>query len=144
MYADERKNGEVAMTANRTEYERFEASGDDERRLLRQEELILDVTETICAVLNENKVSRSELAERLGKSRALVTQILSGDRNLTLRTLSDVAEVLGCRMRFSMIDRKPLARVIHEGPWRQSHFQIVAAESDLSDSKNFRSAGGAA
>ena len=37
------------------------------RKLLAQEELILEVTETICDILENEKISRKELADRLGK-----------------------------------------------------------------------------
>ena len=37
------------------------------RKLLAQEELILEVTETICDLLENEKISRKELADRLGK-----------------------------------------------------------------------------
>ncbi len=121
------------MIANRTEYEGFEGAGDAERRLLKQEELILDVTEMLCRVMIENEISRSELAERLGKSRAYVTQLLSGGRNLTLRTLSDLADALKCRSRFSLDQRVSAKCVIHHGPWESSRFQIVPeiAESEV-------------
>jgi transcriptional regulator with XRE-family HTH domain len=65
------------------------------RKLLAQEELILEVTETICKLLENEKVSRKELADRLGKSKGLVSQLLNGGRNLTLRTVADILHVLG-------------------------------------------------
>jgi transcriptional regulator with XRE-family HTH domain len=66
----------------------------DYRRLLAQEELILDATETIITLLEERGVSRADLAKRLGKSKGFVSQILSGERNMTLRTLADVGFAL--------------------------------------------------
>lgn len=39
--------------------------------------------------------SRAALAERLGISRSAVSQALSGDRNLSLNTLADMAQALG-------------------------------------------------
>jgi transcriptional regulator with XRE-family HTH domain len=67
------------------------------RKLLAQEELILEVTETICELLENEKVSRKELADRLGKSKGFVSQLLNGGRNLTLRTVADILHVLGYR-----------------------------------------------
>jgi transcriptional regulator with XRE-family HTH domain len=64
-------------------------------RLLAQERLILEATEAIVALLEETGVSRQELAKRLGKSKSFVSQILSGERNMTLRTLADVGYALG-------------------------------------------------
>jgi len=67
------------------------------RKLLAQEELILEVTETICELLEKEKISRKELAERLGKSKGFISQLLNGGRNLTLRTVADILHVLGYR-----------------------------------------------
>jgi transcriptional regulator with XRE-family HTH domain len=68
------------------------------RKLLAQEELILEVTETICDILANEKISRKELADRLGKSKGFVSQLLNGGRNLTLRTVADNFHVLGYKV----------------------------------------------
>ena len=54
-------------------------------RLIAQEELIIEVTETLCELLEKEggKISRKELAERLGKTKGFVSQLLNGGRNLT-------------------------------------------------------------
>jgi transcriptional regulator with XRE-family HTH domain len=65
------------------------------KRRLAQETLILDVTEEICTVMEEQGISKSELARLLKKSKGFVSQILSGERNMTLRTVADIANVLG-------------------------------------------------
>src|ERR1700691_3779521 len=69
--------------------------GPDYERLLAQERLILDATEAIVGLLEEQKVSRQELARPLGKSKGFVSQLLSGERNMTLRTLADLGYALG-------------------------------------------------
>jgi transcriptional regulator with XRE-family HTH domain len=67
----------------------------DYERLLAQERLILGATEAIVRLLEEQGVSRQELARRLGKSKGFVSQLLSGERNMTLRTLADLGHALG-------------------------------------------------
>lgn len=67
------------------------------RRLFAQEDLILEVTETLCELLENEKISRKELADRLGKTKGFVSQLLNGGRNLTLRTVADILHVLGYR-----------------------------------------------
>lgn len=67
-------------------------------RLVAQEELILDVTESIWDAMDRKNISKSQLAERLSTSRANVTQLLSGDRNMTLRTLSDIVFELDAKV----------------------------------------------
>jgi transcriptional regulator with XRE-family HTH domain len=68
------------------------------RRLFAQEDLILEVTETICELLVKEKISRKELADRLGKSKGFISQLLNGGRNLTLRTVADILHVLGYKV----------------------------------------------
>lgn len=88
-----------------TDYEAFEASSPENRRLLREEELILTVAELFWRELERTGVTRAALAERLDKSPGFVTQILSGDRNLTLRTLADVADALHCNVQVRLCPR---------------------------------------
>lgn len=52
--------------------------------------------------MSENKISRNDLAQSMGVSPGRVSQILSGDENLTLRTLSSVAAALGAEFEVSL------------------------------------------
>jgi transcriptional regulator with XRE-family HTH domain len=80
-----------------TGLEAFEAGSPRRRRLLRQEQLIVQVAEQLVELLERENVSRSELGRRLGKTKGFVSQILAGDKNLTLRTVADVCDALGFR-----------------------------------------------
>ena len=71
--------------------------GKEFDRLVRQEELILDVTERLTEALLEANVTKAELARRLGRTPGFVSQVLAGGRNLTLRTIADVAGALSLR-----------------------------------------------
>ncbi len=62
----------------------------EDRKLLQREMAILEVTEFICEVMEEDGVSRAELARRLGTSPANVSQVLDGERNMTISTISDI------------------------------------------------------
>ncbi len=62
----------------------------EEKKLLQREMAILEVTEFICEVMEEDGVSRAELARRLGTSPANVSQVLDGERNMTISTISDI------------------------------------------------------
>ena len=66
--------------------------------ITRPRRLNLEVTETICELLEKEKISRKELADRLGKSKGFVSQLLNGGRNLTLRTVADILHVLGYKV----------------------------------------------
>jgi len=57
----------------------------------------MEVTETLCELLEKEKLSRKELADRLGKTKGFISQLLGGGRNLTLRTVADILHVLGYR-----------------------------------------------
>lgn len=75
------------------------AGTDIERdRLLQEELLITEATELIYELLQRSGTSKSELAERVGKTRSFVTQVLNGTRNMTLRTLADLAFALDRRI----------------------------------------------
>lgn len=76
----------------------FVAKSDEHARLYMQEKLIVDVAEAVQERLEQRGMSRSALAERLGTSRGYITQVLSGSRNMTLRTLADIAWALGTRL----------------------------------------------
>ncbi len=87
-----------------TTVEAFEASSVKNRRLLRQEELILAAATALCELLEREGVTKTELAKRLGVTKGFVTQILAGDKNLTLRTIADVADALGRRVHVNLHD----------------------------------------
>jgi len=80
-------------------------------KLMAQGDLIMEVTETLCELLEKEKISRKELADRLGKSKGFISQLLNGGRNLTLRTVADILHVLGYKV--SLTPYKEV-RQIHE------------------------------
>src|SRR5882724_4662264 len=53
-----------------------------------------EVSNQIDLMMKKERVSKAELARRLGKSRAYVTKILQGNTNFTLDTLVKIAKVL--------------------------------------------------
>jgi len=67
-------------------------------RLLAAEALILDSTELISELMHEKGLTRAELAKLIGKTRGFVSQVLAGNRNMTLRTLADLAYALDARI----------------------------------------------
>jgi transcriptional regulator with XRE-family HTH domain len=67
-------------------------------KLMAQGELIMEVTETLCELLEKEKISRKELADRLGKTKGFISQLLNGGRNLTLRTVADILHALGYKV----------------------------------------------
>lgn len=94
---------------------------DKERRLFEQERLILDATENVFELMDSNEVSKAELARRLGRTRAYITQILSGARNMTLRTFADVLFACGVRARIRLEPLKHDSVLIATSPCKVQH-----------------------
>lgn len=67
----------------------------------RLENILLDVGEDIALFMEEKKLSRAQLAQRLGVSRAYVTKILNGNPNLTIKTLLRLSDVLEKDLKIS-------------------------------------------
>lgn len=71
---------------------------NEDNMLITKEDLIYNVTEDLLIALEDMDISKKDLASRLGKSRSFVTQVLSGTRNMTIGTLSDICFVLGLKL----------------------------------------------
>lgn len=69
------------------------------RRLLSVEALVAEASEAIAKLMAEQNVSKADLARRLNKSRAWVTQLLSGKANMTVRTLAEVVYTLDAEVK---------------------------------------------
>jgi transcriptional regulator with XRE-family HTH domain len=83
----------------------FRRSAGDATRGADQEEsgdLARLVVDEITWYMREHKMSRAQLAQSMGVSPGRVSQILSGDENLTLRTLSGVLAALGTQVDFAL------------------------------------------
>lgn len=83
------------------------------RRVFEQERLALVAASALLDVMQTHGVSKAELADRLGCSRAYVSQLLDGTRNMTLRSLADLAWALGTRIgvmvdAIDSVDFRPL------------------------------------
>ncbi len=70
------------------------------RKLLSIEALVAEASELIARLMTEQNVSKADLARRLKKSRAWVTQLLSGKANVTVRTLAEVVYTLDAEVKF--------------------------------------------
>ena len=80
------------------------------RRRYEQERLVLWVSEALAQAMAESGLSKADLAERLGTSRAHITQVLSGSRNMTLRTVADLAWACDQRAGFQMDPLEPIPK----------------------------------
>jgi DNA-binding phage protein len=89
---------------------RFDRSTGDDARAVHREagredapaDLVRAVVDEVTWYMSENKVSRADLALSMGVSPGRVSQILSGEGNLTLRTLSGVITALGADFQVTL------------------------------------------
>lgn len=72
---------------------------DAERRFFAHDAAILAATATISDAMERLGVTRSQLAERLERTPGFISQVMSGSRNMTLRTFADLAFALGLQVR---------------------------------------------
>lgn len=79
-----------------------QSASDETRRVYEEERLIVQIFEHLSDNLDRAGISRADLAKKLGTSRAHITQLFSGQRNVTLRTLADVAWACGTRAAFAL------------------------------------------
>lgn len=87
---------------------RYEPLGDAEDRAFAREELVYNVTEDLLVFLEDKDISKKELARRLGKSKSYITQVLSGSRNMTLGSFSDICFALGFKPEIKIpLDDEP-------------------------------------
>jgi transcriptional regulator with XRE-family HTH domain len=70
-------------------------STDDGRKLVECERLLAEVTESLCRLMEDEGVSRADLARRLNRTPAFITKLLRGSHNFTLQTLSDIFFAMG-------------------------------------------------
>jgi transcriptional regulator with XRE-family HTH domain len=110
------------------------------------EGLKLEFAEEVGRLMEEQNVSRAELARRLGTSPAYVTKILRWTANLTLISMSKIALALGSRVHLSLTPKRaasgrrkatvPAARrrerqrqfVAAGGPSRAGHSDFIASD----------------
>ena len=81
--------------------------------MLEQERVLMEATEEMCLLMEQQGISKSELAKRMGVSPAYITKVLRGANNFTLRKLSDAFFDLGHSVH---IGYRPLRSVAVPSP----------------------------
>jgi DNA-binding phage protein len=82
-----------------------------EEVIFAEENFRVDVQHCISSVMNKSKVSRAELARRMGKSEQHVSQLFSSGANPTIKTIARIFFALGDEC---FISSKQLDAVAHE------------------------------
>ena len=100
-----------------TLYENYIKDKDFER-IMMQEDLIMDVTETFCEILEREKIKKNTLAKFMGKTKGYISQLLGGGRNLTLRSIADLAFHLGYNIKIEFTKKRSLNKQnVHVVNW---------------------------
>ena len=110
-----------------------------EARYFARDMAMLSVTAAIINEMESQGVTRTQLAERVGCTKAFVSQVLNGSRNMTLRTIADLAwalgkEVHGVALRdigTTTVSRDAMNN--HLDHWSVSHLQVVSSVSGTLD-----------
>lgn len=83
------------MSARELFYPKGTKFTNAEERAFAKQELVYNVTEDLLVILEDMGTSKVALAKKLGKSKSYVSQVLSGARNMTLGTFSDICFAIG-------------------------------------------------
>jgi predicted XRE-type DNA-binding protein len=83
-----------------------ELPDEADQREYAQERCRVALSEAIGDAIERAGLSRVELAERLGCTKGYISQVLSGERNMTLNTLADL--MWACAMEVRDLELAPL------------------------------------
>jgi len=70
----------------------------------------MELTEELTRWMEENRISRSELAARIGVSAPYITKILKGNVNFTIDTMVRLARAVGANLELHLTPRDGVAR----------------------------------
>ncbi len=94
----------------------------------RLEALKLEITESLYLAMEERKITRAELAKRMGTSRAYITKLLQGDANFTLETLDRIAQALGCKLQPPLFQHKGIVPATYKQAKTQAAAQAKTSK----------------
>ena len=79
----------------------------------------IEIAEQIYLLMEKKKVSKAELARKLGKNRAYITRILKGNTNFTIETIVKIGRRLDAEWEFNLVESsKKKERDITATPWK--------------------------
>jgi transcriptional regulator with XRE-family HTH domain len=110
---------------------KIEKNKDDPVYVL--EGVLLDLTERIAKEMKKQKVTRSELARKLGKKPSFITRVLRGKDNLTFSTAVQIGLALGLELK---VDYKPLESASHSCDDSITELETLMNKTPQSKSKN--------
>ena len=95
------------------------AESTENKTLLDEETLILEVAEHFWEQMGKQDVTKAELARRMGISKARVSKLLDGSNNLTLRKIANMAGALNMKFNVSLESE-------NNGQWETGHVEKIS------------------
>lgn len=86
---------------------RSQLDADDSLREYAEERAVLEITGVLYEAMERAGLTQSDIAVQLGTSRSFVSQVLSGSRNMTLKTMG--AFLWACGLRVEQLVTEDLA-----------------------------------
>lgn len=83
---------------------------EQEERLFAQDGCMLTVTDALVRAIEAAGLTRAQVAERIGRTPAFVSQVLNGSRNMTLKTAADILWACGLELRD--VETAPIGEVV--------------------------------
>lgn len=90
---------------------------------------VLEFTEDLLRRMEEQEMSRAELARRMGTSRAYITRLLGGDANFTLMTMVKLSMAVGGALHVHISDQQATTRWQDTLPGEKANPEILEEEA---------------
>jgi transcriptional regulator with XRE-family HTH domain len=81
-------------------------------RVFEEERLVTQFTELLSGIMHDNGWNKAALAKELGYTKSYVTQLLRGNKNVSLRNLAGLLFKLGKRLKMEITDIEDYATVL--------------------------------
>ena len=90
------------------------------------EKAILDFTSHVCEQMENQNITRAELAKRLNKKPAYITRVLNGSCNPTVKTMVSFAMALDSEFKLDLVSKakESIEFVTNTGQGYKLHFDI--------------------
>lgn len=91
---------------------------------LAQDQFFLDITEAIAEAMERRNVTRADLARLVNVSRSAISQRLSGETNMTIKTVAETLHQLNFGIQVGLVDKLNgcATTVLHDHEW-EDHLQ---------------------
>lgn len=112
--------------------DKWATESEKNKKICAREDLIIDITEDILIIMEDKGISKADLSRALGKSRSFVSQTLSGARNMTLKTLSDICYTLEINPNIQLLSEED---ALINGNHHTYSWKLESLEGDFNGSK---------